>query len=570
MKRLLVILVALIPLMAVAQSNNPLSIYQGERVAAVRFQFEGLPSDTVAARNLRTKIEAAFRIYPQTQYDELMAGYYIAQIGLQPGVTKATLEINQASGEASGIELVVNVQLDPLTTAASIRRQSMFTDRRAFPTLYNSRRSYLTLRFATSQMAYSNGNAWFGQPQTLTNGNPLATNPVGSGYTAWLEGFASAGVYGVTQIVPRINLNLYGGVSYLASFSAGAELFTNQSRFHGDVEEAYIGLIGAGKTASGHQYRYNVLYGRKQFILGDGFLVINTSMNGQDRAALQLNPRWASKNVFQAGFAYDRLFVQAFSLRPNELPILNSRTTINGLNLELGNRDRILLGGSFLYVPQSDLRYYTPDGGVYSREGLQVYNLRFFKSANPVKGGLFLKTELAYERNSRFAMNAWAGYGELGWSFVPQKVSVSYRFAYFSGDDPESKSYNRWDALYTGGTGEQWVQGSNMYKIVQNSNEMSHRLQVVYSPIRKLQLVAQGWLFYAPQLNNLGGNPALSTMKSHFYGSEINLTLKYFHSRHWYFHLNTAYTIPGGAIRDNLPTAAMDWFCLSAFARYSF
>lgn len=108
-----------------------------------------------------------------------------------------------------------------------------------------------------------------------------------------------------------------------------------------------------------------------------------------------------------------------------------------------------------------------------------------------------------------------------------------------------------------------------MYKMVQNSNEMSHRVQVVFNPLRKVQLVGQAWLFYAARLNNLGGNPALSQLHSKFYGSEFNLTVKYFSNRHWYFHLNTAYTIPGSAITRNV-SGARNWFCLSVFVRYSF
>lgn len=550
------------------QSNNPLSIYEGERIRAVRFSFSGLPSDPLIANDLRTKAEGMFRLYPNAQYNSMFADYYIAQINLLPWVNETILEITPAG--ANNIDLHISI-VAVADTGTKPTRTHLFSRPTSFPILYNSPRTFLTTKFAASEMAYSNNNAWFGQPGIVTAGNPLAESPVGAGYSGWLEGFAAAGVYGITKLIPSINLHLYGGVNYLVSFSAGNELFTNKARIYGDIEEAYAGLVGGGRTAKGHSYRYNVLYGRKQFMLGDGWLIVNTSMNGSNRAALQLNPRWASKNVFQAGLQWDRLFFQLFRLQPNELPILNSRTVINGLNLELGNRDNMLLGVSFLQIPRSTFKYYLPDGTIHNREGLQVYNLRLFRSAPVGQGGLFFKVEGGYQRNSNFDMSAWAYYGEAGWSFADTygSPSVSYRFAYFSGDDPDTRSYNRWDALYTGGNGEQWVQGSNMYKMVQNSNEMSHRIQATFNPLRKVQLVGQVWLFYAPTLNNLGGNPALSQMQGKFYGSELNLTVKYFSNRNWYFHLNMAYTIPGDAITRNVP-GAKDWFCLSAFARYSF
>lgn len=570
MKRIFVIvLFCVFATTAWAQSNNPLSLYEGERIVGIKFDYKGLPSNASDALNIKGQVQQVFRIYPGTGYSSFMSSYYISQMNLLPQVALAELHTRQSS--ESGVDLFIHVTIDTAKIAATTR-QSIFSNIRTFPTIYNSGRTFLTLKFASSEMMYSNNNAWFGQPVAMTAGNPLATSPVGAGYTGWLEGFASAGLYGLVKIIPSINLNIYGGANYLASFSLGPELFTSKSRIYGDLEEAYFGLIGGGRTAAGHTYRYNILYGRKQFVLGDGFLIINTSMNGDNRAALQLNPRWAAKNLFQAGFVWDRLFVEIFRLQPNELPILRSETVINGVNLELGNKERMVIGASFLQVPKSDFRYYLPSGEIYSRRGLQVYNLRVFKNTPLGGSGLFFKAEGAYERNPHFAMSAWAGYGEVGWSFSKSKTApaLSYRFAYFSGDNASSSSYNRFDALYTGGNGEQWVQGSNMYKIVQNSNEMSHRVQVVFNPLRKMQIVGQLWLFYAPSLTNLGGNPALSQLKSKFYGSEINLTVKYFHSRNWYFHLNTAYTIPGGAIRDNLPGTVKDWFCLSVFARYSF
>ena len=108
-----------------------------------------------------------------------------------------------------------------------------------------------------------------------------------------------------------------------------------------------------------------------------------------------------------------------------------------------------------------------------------------------------------------------------------------------------------------------------MYKIVQNSNEMSHLLQLVYSPVSKLQTVTQLWSFMAPQSNNLGGNPGLSVMKGRYYGTELNLTVKYFYSRQWYFHLNTAFTVPGSAVKETIPGDLKNWFSLMAFVRYS-
>lgn len=550
-----------------SQNNNPVSIYEGTQIQSVAYIIDNPPADSALTNAYLKVIESESRITPQSQFNSFLVSYYVSKINLLPFVKSVRMD---ASPTAQNLVAVrVNIVLLPVEEISK-ESQNVIKNKRLLPVLYNSERVFLTLKAAASEMIYSNDNAWFAQPSAMTTGNPLAQKPSGAGYTAWIEGFASAGIYGIAKVIPKINLHLYGGVNYLASFSAGNELFTDRGRVYGAVEEAFVGIIGGGRTTSGKIYKYNASYGRKQFTLGDGWLIINTSMNGYNRASLQLNPRWAGKELIEGTFVWDKFLVQGFRLKPNELDILNSHTIINGFNLQLSNNKNGLVAFSFLQVPKSDFRYYLPDGTIYTRRGLQVYNARIYKNTGQ-GGGLFFKAEGGYQRNANFDMNAWAYYGELGWNFAKVKgaPTVSYRYASFSGDNPETGSYNRWDALYTGGNGEQWVQGSNMYKIVQNSNEITHRLQAVYSPLKKIQLVGQAWLFYADQKNNIGGNPALSNLESKYYGTEFNLTVKYFHTRNWYFHLNTAYTLPGGAIKD-IVSDTKNWFCLSVFARYSF
>lgn len=550
-----------------AQSNNVVSIFDGERIQSVAFRYVDIPADTAQYVEQMRQVENTFLVYPYTHFNQVMTDYYLSQVRNLSFVQAAEVDI--ASLGEGGVGLALSVFFS-VGAESGKKATNLFRNINSFPVIYSNKGSFLTFRSSASEMAYSDNNAWFARPDLLLKGNPLANNPSGIGYTGWIEGFAMGGIYGIVSLVPRINLHLYGGANYIVSFSAGRELFTDRSRFYGDVDDAYVGLVGGDRTSGEHRYGYNILFGRKQYVLGDGWLITNTSMNGDDRGALQLNPRRAAKQLFQAGFSIDKLIFHAFSLKPNELSILDSRTILNGLNLELGSSDRLQIGASVIHSPRSGVKYYLPDGTTYTRKGLWVYNARLFGNPSLNHSGLFYKSEFGYQTNSNFPMQAYAWYVRVGWNFAQTagKPALSYRFAYFSGDDPKTKTYERWDALYTGGNGEQWVQGSNMYKIVQNSNEITHLLQLVYTPVAKLQTVTQFWSFIAPQKNNLGGNPGLSTMQGRYYGTELNLTVKYFHSRRWYFHLNTALTFPGNAIRDITP-GSKTWFCLMAFVQYS-
>jgi hypothetical protein len=169
-------------------------------------------------------------------------------------------------------------------------------------------------------------------------------------------------------------------------------------------------------------------------------------------------------------------------------------------------------------------------------------------------------------------MNAWAAWGEVGYSFadLPWSPSISYRLSYFSGDDPNTASYERWDPLLSGGNGEQWVQGINHFKVVQDSNVIAHRIQARLRVLPTVEIVPQIWAFYADSTTNIGGNPALSFMTGNDYGYEANITAKWFASRNLYVHGHVAYTIAGNAVEDALGGSADDWFSTMMFVRYAF
>lgn len=549
------------------QSNNPVSIYEGERILSVHFEYSGRPADTMRFAAIRREVEDIFQIYPFSHFSRIQTDYYLSRIRNLPFVESTVLYV--AAMPEGGVGLTVDVALTPSAEKTEMV-PNIFRDIRSFPVIYSGNGSFFTFRFSGSEMVYTNDNAWFGQPEPLLAGNPQADGPAGKGYTGWIEGYGMGGVYGIVPVYRPWNLHVYAGWSYLAAFNAGRELFTDRSRFRGATEDAYAGIVGGRKWGSGHDYGYNILYGRKAFVLGDGWLIINTSMSGYRRGASQLNPRNAARSLFQAGIRVDNYLLQVFRMRPDELSLLDTRTVLEGINAEAGNSDRARVGASLLYVPRSDREYYLPDGTIHTRKGLWVYNLRLFGNPPADCPGPFYKAEFGYERNRHFKMRAYAWYAQLGWNFSRTygAPSLSYRFAYFSGDDPSTRAYERWDPLYTGGNGEQWAQGANMYKILPNSNEMTHLVQLVFEPVRKWQTVAQFWAYVAPQKNNLGGNPALSELRSRYYGTEIDLTVKYFHSARWYFHFNTALTFPGNAVRNSVP-ASKKWFSLLFYVRYS-
>ena len=273
-------------------------------------------------------------------------------------------------------------------------------------------------------------------------------------------------------------------------------------------------------------------------------------------------------------FKYNETKIELFQIDPDELPILDTHTKINGINIEDSSLPSLSLAASYLTVPTSDAGYFLPDGSRLSREGLRVTDVRARWQPKPTGlTGPYIAAEYARQSNENFPMRATGYYGELGYAFAEKKWSptFSYRYSRFSGDDPDTPDrFERWDPLLSGGNGEQFVQGVNHFKVVQIGNVAAQRYQLRLRPNPKLEFLPQFWIFKADSVLNLGGNPALSFLDSTDYGREFNITVKYFHSLNLYLHGQIAVTYPGEAVKAALSGTQETWWSTMFFARYAF
>jgi len=114
------------------------------------------------------------------------------------------------------------------------------------------------------------------------------------------------------------------------------------------------------------------------------------------------------------------------------------------------------------------------------------------------------------------------------------------------------------------------VQGINHFKVFQNANLVTHRIQLRLRPTAKFEMVPQLWLFSADSTNNLGGNPALSTLSSRDLGTEGNLTVRYYASRRTMLQGHIAATFAGRAVEDALGTSSARWLSAMLFMRVAF
>jgi hypothetical protein len=556
------------PSPAIAQSASPSDPFTGLPIERVEIVLVNPSTDAALNSRAIDGVRRRLAIFPGARYDPDRTNFALSQARRTPDV--ADLSPSIGFGDRNGLVLTITATLADAATTGNARGQ--LVTGAGFPVLYDRDGTYVRAKAEAMAMAYSNVDAWFGQPDAMLAGNPLVEgDPAGRGATAWVEGYVHAGLSAITPVSD--SFYLYGAVSVMATGSAGRELFTDEARVHVGVEDAYAGFIGGRTTASGNRYGINVSAGRQRFLLADGFLIAATAGNGHDRAALQANARWAADMVVQAQLFYNDAKLEAFCVDPDELPVVDSETEILGLNLELKPAPGLVVAASWLTVPSGTTSYFGPAGLVGTREGLRLWDIRFsWAPAAPGASGPFFGGEVAEQRNRDFPMRARAGYAEIGYSFpgAGWAPSFSYRLGAFSGDDPTTSRFERWDPLLSGGNGEQWVQGANMFKVVQNSNNITHRFQARLRPDRMVELVPQVWFFRADSQSNIGGNPALQLLSGNDYGAEVNMTAKWFVSRNTYVHGHIAYTMPGSAIEDALQQDADNWLSAMMFVRYAF
>ena len=78
-----------------------------------------------------------------------------------------------------------------------------------------------------------------------------------------------------------------------------------------------------------------------------------------------------------------------------------------------------------------------------------------------------------------------------------------YRYSVFSGDDPATPAYERFDPLL-GGVQRDWLQGMVMVKMMNNANLEAHRVEVSVKPRPGMELLVDVYEFRARETNNLG------------------------------------------------------------------
>lgn len=472
-------------------------------------------------------------------YSRALVEGSLAESRARMGVGKIDYRVLDAQAVGS---VVLRVEVSTTAEGASPAKST------TFPTLLRNDRTYLTAILDGGLGIYSDGNSWFGRVDVFTQGSPIAGHRPDR-QPVWNEGFIEVGIGGAMQLGSS-PWYAFGALTGIQSWSLGQDVYRNDTRSFFDSEKAYAGLLFIDPATG---YSFNVSGGRQNVTLNDGFLIhfVRGSANIGERGGTYLGPRNANEFSVISDLNYGSWSFKGFYIDPDELSLVDSQSKFTGVNARYAFTSDLSTDLSFIAVPESSSTYSTPTGERLPCEGLRTVagHLNWKRPLNI--DGLWLESEIAHQTHNKFEMSAWAGYGLAGYRFndLPWKPSISYRYAYASGDNPATKKYERFDPLLSTGLGN-WLQGINFGKVTSNSNLAVQRLQVNVTPKPELNLTFDWHGLRAPEQNNLGSNRALSQLASSDIGDEFSFSTRWAISRVWYFQSVASLAVPGRALHD--------------------
>lgn len=529
----------------------------GSLVYRVYVYLENPGDDEAWNDGLRKKVADAFPLQSGASFEELLADQGVRKVRALPDVATAEYRVYK-SPEAGKIWVAVLVRTGkaekeepPSFWSGNLSRhlELMKTDRGFFKLVLNG-----------GAGLFLDDDAWFGKPGQFVAAAYSPPNP-----TFWGEIYVEPGIGGVLELWDT-PLYLYGSATYLVSTRLGSDVFASTPTIWGAWEKAYAGILYAPKESS---FRMDFSFGRQLYEVNNDFLVspIPGAVNASYRGGSYIGARHAYQNTASLKVLAGDLTAQAFYLQPNELPEANTDTQYLGANLRWEIPAKLELAAAFMTALQSTYPYVLPDGVTQERKGLMVVNPRLMLS-NLVTEGLWLQAEGAYQWNVNFPMSAWAWYAWAGYGAktAPWAPEVSLRYAVFSGDDPATPSYNRYDQTLSGKQ-DYWMQGMNFVKVSLNSNLRSWRATARAKPLPGAELILDYYYLFADTLNNLGafyrGGQQLTDLRL---AQEVMLTASWFATPNLYASVVASWTTPMAGLRSALGPGAGNWLTIQLAA----
>ena len=315
-------------------------------------------------------------------------------------------------------------------------------------------------------------------------------DPSGDLSDNWFESYVKPAISGTLHTKKGEFFGKFSGVGERTYSTPPPLVGSEASSFK--VEDLYLGWR-SGKLLSIGENTLEFTLGRSQYKIGRGLLLWDGGGEGGSRGGFWSNARkaWAFAGVGR--FHYKDNTVEAFYLDRDEVPEAATNTKVWGLNYERTIGKATTLGASYLHFIAD-----TAGAPVQlpARDGMNVYNLRAYTAPLRKLPDLSFEAEYAREDNGDLRKsNAWNVLAAYELSKVKWKPKLSYRYAVFQGDDPNTTADESFDMLLPGfydwGTWWQGEIGGEYF--LSNSNLISNQIRVHATPSES---VGAGLIFY--------------------------------------------------------------------------
>lgn len=534
----------------------PAGLAEGQTIEQVYVHLRNPSADAGRDEELRARIAAAFGIRPGSAFQQVLAEVALAEVRALAEVAGVELRLYSVSGGGEvALALLITRGEERAPAPPAATATGAFATQRLgeLPKLWQDDRSLLRLIVNPALGAYIDRDPWLGNPGAFVGLPDQSRQP------AVVEGGLELGLGGVTRL-GSTNAYLYGAASYVGSATLGRDVFSDDSRrTHVELEDLYAGLLVAER---GSRRRFQLSVGRQKFSLNRNLLIghVLGASNGGDRAASNLSPRNAYDMTVDARLQLGEFTLQAWLADPNELPGGDTRSRYAGLNFKYNDNRSVDASLTLLEAVRSEARYLFPDGTAGTRDGLRAVNPRVRWSSAFGVPGLWAEADWAHQWHTEFDMSADGGGIWLGYQLARAawKPAALYRYAVFTGDDPRTATYERFDTL-TGGVQRDWAQGLDMIKVAINRNLRTHRVELSAKPLDGLELSIDYYYFMADTRNNLGGQRPVSTYGAGRLGQEITPTLQWLVGEKLFIQALATFLVPGPGLQEVLPERTHTW-----------
>lgn len=433
--------------------------------------------------------------------------------------------------------------------ANDIRAEQVLLDNNGFKVKFKT-------RIAAAAFTTSDTNFGAGRHDFFRGGN--------TGDADWQEAY----------IKPELNFEwdqasdgtVYGAISLVGAGTFGdgdAGGFTGSER---DIDLEYLNIGWRGDV-------FDVSFGSQDYIIGDGFIVMDGNFDAAEDGAFWSLPRKAFQNTAIFRFNTTPIKGEFFYLEADNI---QDDTQLVGLNLEHTSVQYGTFGTSFLSLIDANL--VTTHLPATSRHGMKVISIRANQAKIPDLPDLTLHAEYvkqfgAAEGNATgdFDGEAWYVEGNYSLSALSWNPTFTYRYAYFSGDDGTDNEQDSFDPLFysynpvrNGGWGS-WFQGEIVGNyLLFNSNQQNHMLKFDIYPMPKWRA---GLIYYSFDLdkNNYFGTPVTD---DHF-ADEINFYIDWLPTNNFYAAVAGGIAFPGDAAEQIFGNDE-DYTVFETYFTYSF